>query len=336
MSLINALLMGVVTPKYAGNGSPVISVTAGTGYAGSVYTASSFGQWYSNGAPISGETGATFTMTTDYEGTIITNVNGFGTSNAIHLFIPSDLGATVTHFFDALHEASFTKNGAGLVDDWTDRINGYTVSQSTGADKPTWSLTARNSLPGVTFDGVSEKLIIDSVAALPTGSAASTVIQCGYAAAGTGLMGLFSWGTLANNSRRAFGRSSADVLTSFFYGGPYDRESSGSWSDGTDNIVVEKLASGSGAVIDWRAGGASIGSNTTNGSLTTGTDGGYLGAIYDGTISHWNGVVQAVLVADTALATSDIQKIEGFFAHRFGLLSILDAGHPYKTVPPTA
>ena len=55
------------------NGAPVITISSGTGYAGSVYRVNgSGGQWQADGVAIAGATGQEWTMTTGYEGAAIT------------------------------------------------------------------------------------------------------------------------------------------------------------------------------------------------------------------------------------------------------------------------
>lgn len=52
-------------------------------------------------------------------------------------------------------------------------------------------------------------------------------------------------------------------------------------------------------------------------------------------IGNYSGTVAEILFFDAVLTTSNRQKVEGYLAHKWGLTSALDAGHPYKTTPPT-
>lgn len=310
--------------------SPWITLSSGSGYADSVYrVVGSGGQWYDGSLPISGETGSTFTMTIAKEGADIRYVNSGGVSNNIHCWVPSDLATPLTHWWDARQGVSTSGSN---VTEWADAVNGYTASQATGSNRPTFSATARNGYPGITFDGTSHRLAIDNVSALPNGSAAGTTIELGYMnAIGASML---SYGTLANNSRRQLGVSGTGEVQSYFYGGPYDQASGYTWSVSTDNILVERLASGSGAAITWRAEGVQQATGNTNGALTTGTTAGYLGASYDGSLGFWNGTIQSIMVADYQIPDGELVKLEGFLAHAFGATAVLDAGHAHKTTAP--
>lgn len=75
----------------------------------------------------------------------------------------------------------------------------------------------------------------------------------------------------------------------------------------------------------------SSGSNTVSVSNNTR----YFGTGRDtSSIGNYFGTVAEVLFFDSVLSTSDRQKVEGYLAHKWGLASTLDSGHPYKTTPP--
>ena len=62
-----------------------------------------------------------------------------------------------------------------------------------------------------------------------------------------------------------------------------------------------------------------------------------LGLKWDGvtSVTTWNGEI-AEIVMISNLSTSDRAKMEGYLAWKWGLEANLDAGHPYKSAPPTA
>jgi hypothetical protein len=50
---------------------------------------------------------------------------------------------------------------------------------------------------------------------------------------------------------------------------------------------------------------------------------------------NWKGDLGELIICDTELSDSDIQKVEGYLAHKWGLASALpSSGHSYKTNPP--
>lgn len=58
-------------------------------------------------------------------------------------------------------ESGITVTGAG-VSSWVDRKNGYELVQSTDANRPTYSATGFNGGPGLTFNGTSHRLALES------------------------------------------------------------------------------------------------------------------------------------------------------------------------------
>lgn len=121
---------------------------------------------------------------------------------------------------------------------------------------------------------------------------------------------------------------------------------SGNWA-----IATTPLASGSGPhIFVGRAGvtGLQRMDGTveteparTNSKLST-TDTGplidhYLGSTWE--IAHgapeYGNFQLAYYLAGTGFTDDDIERLEGWAAHRFALTSLLPAGHPYKSVAPT-
>lgn len=64
----------------------------------------------------------------------------------------------------------------------------------------------------------------------------------------------------------------------------------------------------------------------------TGTDGYYVGRrVYGG---YFEGHIAELIMIDAAFSETVQVKIEGYFAHKWGLVAILPANHPYKLLPP--
>jgi hypothetical protein len=61
---------------------------------------------------------------------------------------------------DAANENSFTKDGSGIVSQWSDISgNGKHFTQTTTINKPIWTLNYKNTLPMVVFDGNNNYMI---------------------------------------------------------------------------------------------------------------------------------------------------------------------------------
>ena len=51
---------------------------------------------------------------------------------------------------------------------------------------------------------------------------------------------------------------------------------------------------------------------------------------------NWSGDLGELLIFKSALSDADISKIEGYLAHKWGLLSAFPHSHPYKLGAPTS
>lgn len=49
---------------------------------------------------------------------------------------------------------------------------------------------------------------------------------------------------------------------------------------------------------------------------------------------YWNGSIAEAVIFSELLGTFEIERMEGYLAHKWGLTSELPSGHPYKTNPP--
>ena len=311
-----------------------ISITSGTGYAGSVYTRDNgaLGQWYASNTPIPGATGMTYTMEARYEGKLIhfRAHNGFR-SNRIDLFVPSDLSGLVA-WFDAYDDSTLTlvSNAAS---EWRSRIGALVLQQATAGSRPPYSATARNGRPGLQGDGSTRWMQMPAFTGLPSGAAPSHKFAVGFFTnlASQSWRTIFSYGTTdVFNSRQITKHETTDKAgtgtgTATAHNFP---ASAPTWL-GADKIVAGLLRSGKQeAVVDGQyTSSTAIAINTpavTRFDLFRfGNSGG-----------HWNGWVQEFFIFDNELSTEARQKVEGYMAAKWGLRALLPVGHPYKSQNP--
>src|SRR5215217_283567 len=94
-----SLSLSPTSPSRILSNPPVIAISTGSGYAGSVYAATSSsagaGQWLADGAAIAGATSITWTMTLAHEGKAIRYVDASGTSQVIEMWVPQDVAGLV-------------------------------------------------------------------------------------------------------------------------------------------------------------------------------------------------------------------------------------------------
>ena len=99
---------------------------------------------------------------------------------------PFHLGDALLGYWDAEDSASITLSGSNVTA-WADRKGGYTPTQATVANQPTWSATAMNGRPGLVFDGVDDFLeLTPAPASFPIGANPSEIwVLVNQAAPGT-------------------------------------------------------------------------------------------------------------------------------------------------------
>lgn len=243
---------------------------------------------------------------------------------------PKDLG-TLSFWIDASDAASITESG-GAVSAWNDKSgNAYNVSQPTGGNQPSYVTNVQNGLPIVRFDGSTSYLyggdVLDPLAGgLSIGAVA-----------------------LADNANNFFTKRRADAtvngIWSFGYNqmnirvGGLERTATATASLSTFQVTTGVVDRSVG-VTAWVNGTA--GTQVTAGFPDT-TAFNNAPKIYVGARQTGTGTAAATfadcdigeIVASLSTWTTDERrKIEGYLAHKWGLVSSLPSDHPYKNIQP--
>lgn len=216
---------------------------------------------------------------------------------------------------------------SSTVSAWAGRINGNVVSQATTANQPGYSSTTMNSLPGMNWDGTATVLSIASISLSPNWSAF-------IAAAPNNLIGIHNLmdadGTAAPRIAQYL-RSNGTVLESIAFNTAVSTFT-GSQGTITNNSVNLYYGQNSGISIVTSLNGT-LGSPTAiTGTPQSGT---HLMALGAGTGVFFAGQTGDFFLFNIALSTNTRQCLEGWAAWRYNASTILPAGHPYKSAPPT-
>ena len=285
--------------------TPVISITSGSGYAGSTYTSTVAGQWTADGVPITGATGSSYVMSAANEGKAIR----CGASNAIQMWTPkqrpdwvwvnpADFGSMV------LSASKVVSIDAGnvVLEQSTDSLR-FTLTQAGGF--PILSAGSLKSTPDAIPLGAAPQFMLLSA---PTGY--------GYYSP--------AWSALTASDNRGAGLVSESSNPGAFF---YNRfvNASGT-TDGSKRMFAAVTSASVGATL-IKDGVVAIQSTTRNVMPT---------------LSHlslsgvWGDVYQAIAVpgGDGALSMEDRQAVEGYWGHKFGISGNLPVSHPYKTTAP--
>lgn len=246
---------------------------------------------------------------------------------------PADLGSKVVGWWDASDSSTLTLSGSA-VSAWASKVGGISASQATAANQPVYSATARNSLPGVTFDGSNDYLDISSIAGFPVSDATGSLFVVGYGNNNTTAIVALGYGNHSLRTGRYMQRASGGAVSASTVG---EGQNLGSWQN-ADRIALGRFEAPAGDdEVGLKLDGGTETTNTlTVETISTATNRGRIGANAAATAaSFWAGTIQCAIVISGQLTTSEIEQLEGWAAHTFGLTSLLPSGHPYKSTAPT-
>lgn len=276
--------------------SPVISITSGSGYAGSVYSSTVAGQWYADDVAISGETGSTLTMTAALEGKAIR----CGGSNVIQMWTP----AAVTSGRVAWLSPRWSQTiAAGKIVELPDRWGANPFSQTVAASQ----------LSSTTINGYAAALGIAGVDAYLQSGNALIVGYAFFVASYTNTGGLFTnWSTL--------------LAQGAGYGSFQGRNAAATWNAMSARSNGGNLTTSAAAVLSGKSIISAVPRQPTTSIVQR------IGMQSAG--MGWIGPIYEAILLTTEPDTATRQQIEGYLAHAQGLSASLPAAHPYRTNAP--
>lgn len=337
----------VVLSQSSISGSPYSSntLTVNPGTWANPVTSYSY-QWRRNGVDISGATASTYVCQIADDGAgidcSVVAIGPGGTSApnvspTLHGWIPSD-EASIHLWYDPTDASTITQaTGISQINDKSGR--GRNATQPTGANQPEW----RNWINGrAAMVGYGDRHMTMPAAADLNGVNGVTVgsVQTLWATpTGPNTFVFISRNGSAGSSRHVF-RATA---TNFIAVGGRRLDTDGFQEvpfTSTNPINTPFIGAGQAdysaaqAKVSLNGATAVTGAFQTAGSTSaTDTFGSGLMA-QPGGADRMNGALGEVVVFAVASDTIQ-QKLEGYLAHRWGLTSLLDSGHPYKTAFPT-
>jgi hypothetical protein len=238
-------------------------------------------------------------------------------------------------------DASTITQSTNVVSTWADKSgNSRNATQSTEIYKPLAGQTTLNGRNVISFDGVDSFLrIADFTASLTnvyavvqtsTATGAQHIVRKGYTSSTSSFEYLFR-----------FNGDDYQVILPTALGEP---------SETTIVLTVADQATTSPVIVgyDWNGSsvfvyenGTSIGGVTSPSSQFNVSQELRIGASHSSASDSsapagvLNGYLAELVLVSGALDTADRQKLEGYFAHKWGLTSVIPEEHPYKAVAPT-
>ncbi|MCU0273940.1 MAG: fibronectin type III domain-containing protein, partial [Acidimicrobiales bacterium] len=251
------------------------------------------------------------------------------TSAAQALWTPADLPNGLDLWLDAGDASTMTVAG-GAVAEWRDRSgNSRHAAQATVSSRPTYQVAGFNGRPAVSFAGAAVSLT--GASALPGTSTEYGFAMAYRATAPTSTRPrMFGVNTPTFNlqlgyleDQRLFTRVGGQA----YAGVPRAAE-------GADNVVVFRYDAAAHRVSlngteEALVAGPSPNSDSQISSGTYALPAGYASGTF-----KMNGVIGEVVYVGAPLSLADLQRLEGYLAHKWGTTASLPAGHPYRDAPP--
>lgn len=255
----------------------------------------------------------------------ILNPYRYATGGGGGSWTPASLGSTLKGWYDADQQV---ESDGGSVSTFVDRSgSGFNF---TGAE---------TNKPLLRYNYVNGKKALD-VDAGRSMSASSSLLNGASAATMMCVVKCYADPTSDPDNRAPVGAfTTAASNTCHFYTDGNIYENFGSTTrrnvNPTPTWAAWRIYGVTSATNDWNMwydGTAIItsGTNTVNTGSTT-------RRLFDedpGTSGNFKGQFAELVLCDTALSTLNRQKLEGYYAHKYGLTANLPVGHPYIASPP--
>ncbi len=239
---------------------------------------------------------------------------------------PADIGSTLRAWYPM--ESLGLANNAAIATLTDSSGIGHNLTNATSGERPVYKTSVLNGLAVAEFDG-SRRLFTSSFAiGSGTGFALASVYK--LTANGVYPMVLVYKSNTGWEMRHVNATRQPDMIV--------DAGASGSQSYGTplttDTWYIRvDVFDGVGDTTKIFLNGSQVAVTTGVSGLSppTSVENFYIGGRSDG--YYMTGQIADAVVCNT-LSVADREKLEGYWAHRFGLTGLLDAGHPYKSVAP--
>lgn len=241
---------------------------------------------------------------------------------------PADIATTA--WYDATVPSSITI--ATGVSQWNDLSgNGRHLTQGTGDDQPATNSRTINGLNVLDFGGTSDHLDANALASVYSGTdvpmGAYIIFESDDVSATKTLIHFFNSG---GSAYRYILTAPAEFLARFNSdSATLANNQAGTVATGTPEIVNQVF---DGTTSKLYENGTEIDSDNLAVGATT-LDSFAVGAFNSGSF-YWNGALGEIIFTAGTETTATRQKIEGYLAHKWGTLSLLAGGHPYKVNPP--
>lgn len=245
------------------------------------------------------------------------------------LWTPDQLGSALVSW----HKGdSLSGSDGDLISTWTDSSGNSRDGSSSGANRPALRTAALNSLNVVEFDAITTGADYFTLPNFMSAFTAGTVIFVAKidldAPGGSGSSGPpIKAGTSGSSDHYPF----TDGTIYFGYGSDTRK----TVVNPTTSLATWHLGCFRSASSDWKYFLNGVQEFTTGTNTVAFTTAPIIGAYNTGIGPYFDGRIAELVQTNTAVGSTDREKLEGYLAHKWGITSVLDAGHPYKSSAPT-
>lgn len=259
-------------------------------------------------------------------------VGGYKVNHVANLDVDDVITSGLEGWYDSSDLSTITEvNGA--VSQWDDKSgNSRHLKQATGSAQPTTGSRTQNGLNAMDFDDAGPEWM-DTDAAFTALNGGPWTMICVISPDDTGAN--YVCGTKQNSTDAGLhiGWRTISQWTIAHFNDDHNITD----TEQADPHLHVSQYQDPGCEV-WKNGTSegSSGSTPANDlSVTTGTL--QVGNGWRSTAAEaFDGLICEVILVSSAISTSDRQKLEGILAWKWGLVSDLPGGHPYKTRPPLA
>ena len=247
-----------------------------------------------------------------------------------NLWTPVQLGSSLALWLDAADASTITLV-SGNVSQWRDKSgNSRHASQPTAANQPTYTLNGLNGKPVLTLDGVNDEIRTGNIFSGATDFSVASVFRR------SGTQGTMLAMGLLDGLNYTYDLSTRVDFSNFvriLHRQPGDIRINPANSVVGDAFVTVSTR-GSSVILDTFNGVNAVVQTPGPPSQATFAQSA-LAIGFGGSSDRFSGLVSEIVVTGSVLSTTDRQRLEGYLAHKWGLVSNLPINHPYKTSPPT-
>lgn len=230
---------------------------------------------------------------------------------------------------------------SSAVSQWADKSgNSRHATQGTSGARPTVAASAINGKDALAFDGVDDFLTLGTELGRPSNYTVFSVSKITRALSNVqAVIAAIDSSGNSRNSCMSVANDGGAAFWQYGYNGLMYRWGYGAGGFTLDTVAMHCLTHTNGTQDEsvYRNGNM-----LTNDSLA-GTATANSGTAYSASIGrlgdfngwYFGGNIAEVVVILSAISAEDRQKIEGYMAHKWGLVSSLPSDHPYKLVAPT-